>query len=68
MIDSEENCKFDLGVKGLKNIGPYDYSMFSCLYLSDKCHLCVISASAMFKKISSKVRDYYSKLQYNELL
>ena len=34
MIDSEENCKFDLGVKGLKNIGPYDYSMFSCLYLS----------------------------------
>ena len=28
----------------------------------------VISASAMFKKISSKTREIYSKLQYNELL
>ena len=34
MINSKENYKFDLGVKGLKNIGPYDYIMFWCLYLS----------------------------------
>ena len=34
VIDSKENYKSDLGVKGLKNIGPYDYIMFWCLYLS----------------------------------
>ena len=69
MIDSEENCKFDLGVKRVKEYWPLwlQYVLLS-LPFSDKSHLCVISASAMFKKISSKVRDYYSKLQYNELL